>query len=160
MAIPILAAVGAKVALPIVGKLLGGTALKGLLGGLLGKAGLGSLLGSITKFLPMATNIMKGLGNLGLSGMKSPMGMGRLPGLGYMPPGLGGTPRPGGLLGGEAGIQKLLGGMQDLLGGGGTGLPTQLQGQLGAMRDMVQLLSNMQRQVQDVMMQTLGSLRG
>jgi len=166
MAIPILAAIGAKVALPIVGKLLGGTALKGLLGGLLGKAGLGSMLGTITKFLPLAKNILGSLGRMGLSAMKPPSSMGRIANLGYSPPSPG-AHRPGGMLGGMGmgGIGRLLGGLQKLMGGLGqpsmqTKMHGQLQRQMNSVQNMLDLMSNMQRQMHDIAMQTMQSLRG
>jgi hypothetical protein len=156
MPIPILAAVGAKVALPIVGKLLGGTALKGLLGGLM-KGGIGQLLGMVTKFMPMANNILGALGDLGLSGMKPPMPQGGIPNFGYPPPR---QERPGGQFGAmplpPPGLGKFFSQLMGALGPQGQ---PQLQEQMGAVKDMFNLLQNIQQQMQDVMHRHISSLR-
>ncbi len=154
MAIPILAAIGAKVALPIVGKLLGG---------LLGKAGIGSLLGTVTKFLPLAKNILGSLGKMGLSAMKPPASRGRIANLGYAPPSQGAR-RPGGMFGGMGGggmIGRLLGGLKKLMGGTGQSqMQSQLQQQMNSVSNMLNLMSNMQQQMHDIAMKTMQSIRG
>jgi len=166
MGLPLLGAIGAKVAMPLIGKLLGGNALGGLIGGLGQAGGLGNIMGVLSKFMPMAQSILGQLGNMGLGGLPQPPGFGTIPSnpwprpIGGGFPGLpGGGGGGGGIGGGPGGAGGALGAaqskfdsaMKQLTSGKELDQQTmiKLQQQIQEANRMFEMINNIQKSIHD-----------